>query len=500
MEKLLELDLESSTIPPIQAEAEANVSTFASLQHHRILSSILEQIQVIDFRERAGLSQTDRIENKHYIIGTVDEVLDIAIKNKWALGKRNNLIMVFNGAFWQSVDKEDLEEFLGESATRMGVNKNIAKYYAFREYLFKQFLSCSKLSTIQENDNVVKINLLNGTFEVNGNNQELRPANRRDFLTYQLPFGYNPKAKAPLFEKYLHKVLPDIERQKVLAEYLGYLFVDTKTLKLEKILMLYGGGANGKSVLFEIVNALLGKENVSNFSLHNLTNDNGYYRAKIANKLVNYASEINSKLATDIFKQLASGEPIEARLPYGEPFTITNYAKLIFNCNELPKDIEQTNAFFRRFMIIPFDVTIPEEEQDPELAMKIINNELSGIFNFVLEGLNRLLQQKGFSKSDAIQKQAELYKLQSDSVKMFIEDENYESSTSNKKHLKELFSEYQEYCKFNGFRLCSAKTVSERLKNGGYSVVRQKQGNVVYVEKKDFVEPALATPSTPLGL
>jgi putative DNA primase/helicase len=132
--------------------------------------------------------------------------------------------------------------------------------------------------------------------------------------------------------------------------------------------------------------------------------------------------------------------------------------------------------------------------------MKIIDNELSGIFNFVLEGINRLLQQKGFSKSDAIQKQAELYKLQSDSVKMFIEDENYESSTSNKKHLKELFSEYQEYCKFNGFRLCSAKTVSERLKNGGYSVVRQKQGNVVYVEKKDFVEPAPATPSTPLGL
>ncbi len=408
--------------------------------------------------------------------------------------------MVFNGSFWQSVDKDDLEEFLGEAAAKMGVNKSIAKYYAFREHLFKQFLSCSKLSSIQENDNVVKINLLNGTFEINGSNQELRPANRKDFLTYQLPFEYNPQAKAPLFAKYLDRVLPDIERQMVLAEYLGYLFVNTQTLKLEKILMLFGGGANGKSVLFEIVNALLGKENVSNFSLHNLTNDNGYYRAKIVNKLVNYASEINNKLATDIFKQLASGEPIEARLPYGEPFTITNYAKLIFNCNELPKDIEQTNAFFRRFMIVPFDVTIPEEEQDRELAKKIIDSELSGIFNWVLEGLNRLLLQKGFSKSDAIKKQVDLYKLQSDSVKMFIDDEDYEVSTLNKIHLKDLYSSYQEYCKFNGFRACSAKTVSERLKTGGYSVVRQKQGNVVFISKKDFVEPAPATPSTPLGL
>ena len=84
----------------------------------------------------------------------------------------------------------------------------------------------------------------------------------------------------------------------------------------------------------------------------------------IANKLVNYASEISGKLETSIFKQLVSGEPVEARLPYGKPFSITGYAKLIFNCNELPKDVEQTRGYFRRFLIIPFEVTIPEAEQD----------------------------------------------------------------------------------------------------------------------------------------
>ena len=93
--------------------------------------------------------------------------------------------------------------------------------------------------------------------------------------------------------------------------------------------------------------------------MQSLTNENGYFRAKLANKLVNYASEINGKLESAIFKQLVSGEPVEARLPYGEPFTLKQYAKLIFNCNELPKDVEHTNAYFRRFLIIPFDVTIP---------------------------------------------------------------------------------------------------------------------------------------------
>jgi putative DNA primase/helicase len=75
---------------------------------------------------------------------------------------------------------------------------------------------------------------------------------------------------------------------------------------------------------------------------------------------------------------------------------MTDYAKLIFNCNELPKDVEQTEAYFRRFLIIPFNVTIPEHEQDKELAKKIIDNELSGVFNWVLSGLKRLLMQQRF--------------------------------------------------------------------------------------------------------
>jgi hypothetical protein len=58
----------------------------------------------------------------------------------------------------------------------------------------------------------------------------------------------------------------------------------------------------------------LGIDNVSSYSLQSLTNDNGYFRAKLANKLVNYASEINGKLEASIFKAMVSGEPVEARL------------------------------------------------------------------------------------------------------------------------------------------------------------------------------------------
>jgi len=280
----------------------------------------------------------------------------------------------------------------------MGVAKFSVRFVQFREQRVKQFLAKAYLPTPESNKDTVLINLQNGTFEISPQGTNLRPFDRSDFITYQLPFEYYPQAKAPLFEAYLNRVLPDKERQKVLAEYLGYVFIKhgSNALKEEKALVLYGSGANGKSVFFEIVNSLLGVENVSSFSLQSLTNDNGYFRAKLANKLVNYASEINGNLEASIFKQLVSGEPVEARLPYGQPFILKQYAKLIFNCNELPKDVEHTNAYFRRFLIIPFDVTIPPQEQDKRLHTKIIEKELSGVFNWVLEGLTGCWSKSGF--------------------------------------------------------------------------------------------------------
>ena len=106
-----------------------------------------------------------------------------------------------------------------------------------------------------------------------------------------------------------------------------------KFAKLEKCLLLFGAGANGKSVLFEVINSLLGSNNISNLSLGNLKEEHN--RALIKNKLLNYGSEIRGNIEADIFKQLVSGEPIQARLKYGNTFIMRNYAKLAFNTRPL---------------------------------------------------------------------------------------------------------------------------------------------------------------------
>ncbi|HNJ54936.1 MAG TPA: phage/plasmid primase, P4 family, partial [Chitinophagaceae bacterium] len=431
------------------------------------------------------LKQLDKLKvnTKHYLVLSIENVLLIAEKKRWGLCKNMEFIYLYNGAYWAYIEKEVFQKFLGEASEKMSVAKFTARFYEFREKLIKQFISTAYLPTPEPPKEAVYINLKNGTFEVTTRGTKLRPFDRGDFLTYQLPFDYNPEAKAPLFQLYLNRVLPDIERQKILAEFLGYVFVKNgnNNLKEEKALILYGTGANGKSVFFEIVNALLGVENVCSYSLQSLTDTTGYYRAMIANKLVNYASEINGNLETSIFKQLVSGEPVEARLPYGKPMQIKQYAKLIFNCNELPKEVEHTNAYFRRFLIIPFDVTIPEHEQDKQLHTKIIESELSGVFNWVLEGLNTLLEQKKFSDCEAAKQAVEKYKTQSDSVKLFIEENGYQPSPDEYRVVKELYTAYRTYCLDDGFKPVNKTNFIKRLQGFGVQIEKKNIGNVAFL-------------------
>ncbi|MCB6087592.1 DNA primase family protein [Flavobacterium psychrophilum] len=422
-----------------------------------------------------------KLKKEHYLILCIEQLLKIAEVNKWGLCKKNGYIYLYNGSYWSEINKESFQFFLGNVALKMGVEKFKGKIHTFKEELFKQFMAEAYLPTPKPKKDCVLINLQNGTFEITPTKRGLRNFEQKDFITHQLPFEYEPEATAPLFQKYLDEVLPDKDKQRVFAEYCGYIFIKPSVLKLEKMLILYGTGANGKSVFFEILNALLGTENISNYSLQSLTNDNGYFRAKIGNKLVNYASEINGKLETDIFKQMASGEPIEARLPYGDPFILTEYAKLIFNCNELPKDVEHTNAYFRRFLIIGFDVTIPEDKQDKQLPQKIINTELSGVFNWILQGLDRVLEQKKFSKCDAVDNARSDYEKQSDSVQLFITEMEYKTATTNYVLISELYLKYKAFCNEDGYRAVGKTKFIQRLNHYKIFVNRINVGNVAYL-------------------
>lgn len=465
-----------NTISAAAVEPERKKANVSS--HSNIFRQILDVLQPVNFRAKAGLSANQKLSQKHLLVICIDELLEAVRLQNFYLARRNDFIFCFNGAFWKEINKDQMEDFLGKAAQKMGINEFEAKHYDFRKKLFWQFLASAYLEPLEPENGKVLINLQNGTFEISGEHQDLRAFEAKDFLTYQLGFAYDKSADCPNFLKYLNEVLPEVELQNVLAEFCGYVF--TQGNKQEKALLLYGTGGNGKSVFFDVINALLGRENITNYSLSDLLQEHN--RAQISNKLLNYGSEINASSTKDVFKNLVSNEPIQARLKFGNSFTMDNYAKLAFNCNELPREIEHSDAYFRRLLIVPFRLTMPEAKQDKFLAQKIIENELSGVFNWILQGLNRLLANGKFTQSDIIKEEIEAYRKESDSVSCFLEEENYHPSV-NRLPLKNVFASYRAYCQENGFSAAGRKLFTNRLKHLKIKVERQKFGMATYLEQ-----------------
>jgi putative DNA primase/helicase len=449
----------------------------------QILKSLLTHITAQSPHEAANISEDKSLSEKDLVVITVDYVLKISQKNKWEMASWQNSYFVYTGTHWKKLTEDELKDFLGKAAEKINIDKFLARHYTFRNNLHSQFHDAGLFTPPISDTNETKINLTNGTFVITKEQQYLKPWDSNDFLLYKLNFSYNPEAKAPKFQKYLDRVLPDKSKQLVLAEFMAYVFIKNSVLKLEKALILFGDGHNGKSVFFDVIMKVLGPENVCSFSLQSLTDNKGYHLSMLTGKLLNYASELSSKLDTPRFKLLVSGEPIEARQIYGKPFILTDYARFMFNTNVLPKDVEINMGYFRRFLLMHFDQTISEEEKDANLANTIITYELSGVFNWIMGGLERLLAQGNFSKSIAIDNALEDYKLSSDTVHLFLNDGNYIPSDDKKIQLKNLYSDYREYCKDSGYIACSLKTYADRLRNYQYDIIRTEKGRWVFIEK-----------------
>lgn len=232
-------------------------------------------------------------------------------------------------------------------------------------------------------------------------------------------YPYQPNATAPIFMRFLDEVLPDKRSRDILQMFLGLGLIQTseafdKTTggprgTVELCLVLLGSGANGKSVLFNVMCALFGKNHITSIDYDTMTadGDEGLRgRAVIRSAVFNWSSDSNAKKFacknTEMFKRIASGEKYPYRVLGHDIAMSESCPYLIFSLNELPTISEGTRGLFRRLQFVNFDVTIPKYKQDPNLAYKIIENDLPGVFNWVYRGAREIKRRKfQFPPSDA---------------------------------------------------------------------------------------------------
>lgn len=224
--------------------------------------------------------------------------------------------------------------------------------------------------------------------------------------SYKMGYSYSSDARCPMWRKFLNEVLPDVDEQACLQEFFGMCYLNRKMLSVEKFAIFVGTGRNGKSVVFDVIKSVIGKDKVSNLSTSQLADDK--HVVEVNGKRLNFAPDMRKESDFDsALKALSSGQDVAGwRLYSGS--TVVKCPPLVFTLNEMPRFRDVTSAFFRRVMLFSFDVTIPEVKQDRSLASKIIASESGGVFRWIMEGLWRLQSNGGeFTYCEKMEKNLE---------------------------------------------------------------------------------------------
>ena len=280
---------------------------------------------------------------------------------------------------------------------------------------------------------------------------------------------YNPDAKAPMFEQFLTEILPGLDeddgdnlRTCVLQFFGACLMGDAP--KWQKALLIYGSGANGKSVLLKILEAAAGKVRCVNVSPQDMA-ENEYSRARLDGALINIVPDmpLREVMESGAFKQAVAGDTMSAREPYKPEFSFTPVAGHVMSVNHLPKVADDSWGFRRRFLTVPFTVTIPEHKQDPALADKIIEQELEGVVNLCIDAFNLLLQDGKYTTANSEKQLLSDWVYDGDIVSQWVtalddkeckltsfdsRDETFDTWVAASR----LYAAYADWCKSNNFK------------------------------------------------
>ncbi|MEM4093228.1 MAG: phage/plasmid primase, P4 family [Conexivisphaerales archaeon] len=322
------------------------------------------------------------------------------------------------------------------------------------------------------------INLKNGLLNIETGKFIEHTPDPAYFLSTQVPVEYDPSAKCSAVQKYLSETLLP-EDIPTIQEFIGYIFFNG--YPTAAALLLVGEGSNGKSTLISLVKALLGAENIASCSLQELE-FNHFAKADLVDKMANLYADLPdiALKSTGTFKMLTGGDPITAERKYGRRFVFVNSAKFIFSTNKVPMAYDDTNAYYRRFIIIKFNKTFDSSTADTHLLDKLTTpQELSGFLNWALEGLRRLMKNNFvFTNSKSVESIKDEYVRMSNPVEAFfldmVEDDPDAFITK-----MDLYQGYVDYCK---------KRKLVPLAVPSFFMNMKKNGRIYNEEKKTVIQ------------
>lgn len=258
------------------------------------------------------------------------------------------------------------------------------------------------------------LNLEAAAYHHGGGDGAPDPADRDDYChdltpdllsTFALNYDYIPGADCPRFRGWLESTLPDPDLRSTVLMLMGLALVPDTSYNV--CFFLAGEGGTGKSTFLTILEALVGVGNCCRVPL--LKMDDKFATWPLAESLLNIVGEMPTddpqgrlRYIEGDFKDSISGGMISIERKGKDVCSARCTARHVFATNSLPFFFDKSEGIWDRLIIIPFEQRFRGSDGEVrDIAAQIIPDELPGILNLALGGLNALRGLTRFPEPEA---------------------------------------------------------------------------------------------------
>lgn len=415
---------------PSRSEAEQSVLVKLVMEGFtdREICEAMAYCQIGKWQEKTQSYKTTSLKNaretaKEYIDENKQEqnvfepvvlAKEIMADYHFAIEEQSRFLFAYDPAEGQYSDKA--EELIKREMAKRLDEETRARYY---NDVFFYINATAPIKSLCEKPEFILVK--NGI--LNTLTKELADFSHEFFLTSKIPVVFDAKADCPLIKKFFSEVLEE-GKIKVLQELIGYALY--REIIFHKAGLLVGKGRNGKGVTLKLVESLLGKKNYSSETVQDLCY-NRFSKANLYLKLANISADLpSSELKhTGNIKMLIAGDTVNAEFKTKTAFPFVPFAKHFYSCNQIPPiaNTEDNDAYYLRWVIIEYTKQFIGKQADKKLIKKLTTEtEISGLLNWALDGLKRLIEQNDFSETEDAERTRKEYIKRSDSKRAFIEE------------------------------------------------------------------------------
>lgn len=422
-------------------------------------------------------------------------------------------LYVFNGKYYEVVKDEMLTEIIVQTMERcdVGIVYQANSGPRIKDFCMNKLLADERCHFVPDRRYIC---FKNGVFDCQtGRLLAFDVKYKTDVI---LDFDYVAGQRSALWDKVLAQTVPDEKMRETFHQFCGCFLAKRTEYKIEYICFVVGEGQNGKSIICKAVINMLGRGVASSYSPEQLFKGGTqaeYHLADVNGKMVNYCDDVSKKdFSGGDFKAFVSGGEFTGRHPYSRRPTKVTVVPLMLCCaNGMPPTTDDTDGYFRRFLIILAPNQISERDKDVTLEGKLMADDVkAAIFNWVYEGYRSFVKNGGkIDVADSVRDIVEEMKENSNSLRRWMSTEGYwaapdpgNNSADGWKSLKEWVQEYIAYCNSWGETPRSRSAVTDMFKKMGCVKQRRSDGFWYYMEHKpeQVKEPAEMSSAVKTGI